>query len=67
MLLRELVLTKSLNTPEEELWLEADEARLWRCIRVGSTLGTFAMRAKRERTRKVLRVMADIQERKRGR
>ena len=35
--------------PDEELWLEVDEARLWR-IRPGSTSGMLAIRAKSERT-----------------
>jgi hypothetical protein len=41
--------TCSAYPPDEELWLEVDDARLWR-IRAGSTSGMLAIRAKRERT-----------------
>ena len=39
----------SAYAPDEEPWLEVDDARLWR-IRPGSTSGMLAMRAKSERT-----------------
>jgi hypothetical protein len=35
-----------------EDWDEAEDARRWRCIRVGSTSGIFARRANKERTDK---------------
>jgi hypothetical protein len=39
-----------LSLSEIEDWDEADDARRWRCIRVGSTFAIFADRAKSERT-----------------
>jgi hypothetical protein len=39
-----------ISLSEIEDWEEADDARRWRCICVGSTFAIFADRAKSERT-----------------